>query len=61
VAAIVKLKSDVILTLVMDMVFVKMTLVDNHLPVSAAIPGQDIHVQKWIIVTQINVKMAGNA
>lgn len=39
-----KQKSDVILTLVMDMVFVKMTLVGNLLPVPAAIPGQEIHV-----------------
>jgi hypothetical protein len=42
--AIVKLKSDVILTLVLDMAFVKMTPVENHLPVLAAIPGQDMHV-----------------
>ena len=48
-----KLKSDVILTLVMDMVIVKMTLVENHLPVLAAIPGQDIHVIYVIFVYQI--------
>lgn len=52
-ATIVKLKSDVIMTLVTDMVFVKMTLVDNHLPVPAAIPGQDIHVIYVTFVYQI--------
>jgi hypothetical protein len=42
--AIPSLKSDVILTLVLDTAFVKMTPVENHLPVLAAIPGQDMHV-----------------
>ena len=53
--AIVKLKSDVILTLVLDMAFVKMTPVENHLPVLAAIPGQDIHVKYVTFVYQILV------
>lgn len=48
-----RLKSDVILTLVMDMVFAKMTLMDNHLHVPAAISGQDMHVIYGTFVYQI--------
>ena len=59
VATLVNQRQNVTVPHVKMEVRVKVQIIIHFAAVNLA--GQDVHVQKWIIATQINVKMAGNA